>query len=170
VGPVLPAVTELHEVRGVLGLTVPVGVADAPEALPVDVGVERIKGPEQALGPGHLRGELLGDGHADAIDRRGRDPVDPLPPLIAGEQAPSIITGEAYPRPHLVPRNGEEKLRLEAIRQVEVGGRHRRLADLRGASVPRRPSTFLAPSALNRSALNRSPLSRGGRQEQGEAK
>lgn len=128
VGTVLAPVAELHQVLGVLGLPVPVGVPDAPQPLPVDVGVERVERPQEPLGPRDVGRELDGGGLADPVDGRGRDPVDPLPALVAGEEAPAVITGQADPGPHLIPGYRVEQLRLEARREVEVRGRDRRLA------------------------------------------
>ena len=118
VGPVLAAVPELHEVLGVLGLPVSVRVPDAPQPLPVHVGVERVERPQQALGPGHVRRELLRRGLTDPVDGCRLDPVDALPALVAGEEPAPTVTGEAHPRAHLIPGNGEEQLRLEARGQV----------------------------------------------------
>ena len=128
VGTVLAPVAELHQVLGVLGLPVPVGVADAPQPLPVDVGIERIERPQEPLGPRDLGRQLDGGRLAVPIDGRRRDPINPLPALVTGEQPTALVPSQANPGPHLIPWDRVEKLCLEARREVEVRGRDRRLA------------------------------------------
>ena len=121
-GTVLAAPFERAELLDMIEDVVAVGVgrpvkATAGAAVADDIqGVER---PQEPLGPGQLDRDLLDDRRLRAIERRWRDPHEPLVALVAGDQPPLGIGGEADPRSEHVLRHGEELLDLKAGEEIE---------------------------------------------------
>ena len=121
-GAMLPAPLKGPELFDMIEDVVAVGVgrpvkATARAAVADDIqGVER---PQEPLGTGELDRDLLHNRRLRAIERRRRDPHEPLVALIAGDQPSLGIGGEADPRAKHVLRHGEELLDLKAGEEIE---------------------------------------------------
>ena len=121
-GTVLAAPLKGAELFDMIEDVVAVGVGRPVEAAAgatVADDIQRVERPEEPLSTGQLDRDLLDDRRLRAVERRRRDPHKPLVPLVAGDQPPLRIGGEADPRPEQVLRHGEQLLNLEAGKEIE---------------------------------------------------
>ena len=121
-GAVLAAPLKGPELFDMIEDVVAVGVGRPVEAAAgatVADDIQRVERPEEPLSTGQLDRDLLDDRRLRAVERRRRDPHKPLVPLVAGDQPPLRIGGEADPRPEQVLRHGEQLLNLEAGKEIE---------------------------------------------------
>ena len=121
-GTVLAAPLKGAELFDMIEDVVAVGVGRPVEAAAgatVADDIQRVERPEEPLSTGQLDRDLLDDRRLRAVERRRRDPHKPLVSLVAGDQPPLRIGGEADPRAEQVLRHREQLLNLEAGKEIE---------------------------------------------------
>ena len=109
-GTMLPAPLKRPELLDMVEDVVAVGIGRPVEAAAgaaVADDIQRVESPQEPLGTGECDRDLLDDRRLRAVEWRRRDPHKPLVALVAGDQPPLGIGGEADPRPEQVLRHGE---------------------------------------------------------------
>ena len=121
-GPMLPAPLEGAELLDMVEDVVAVGIGRPVEAAAgatVADDIQRVECPEEPLGTGEIDRDLLDDRRLRAVERRRRDPHKSLVSLVAGDQPPLRIGGEADPRAEQILRHREQLFDLEAGKEIE---------------------------------------------------
>ena len=113
---------EFLELHHFVQLVIAVGVADPVQTTPrtIDHHVQAVERPEHSLGVRDLDGQVLDLGRLLAPQRGDGDPAQALAFLVAHQQPPLRIAGQADPRAEFVLGHGEEPFDLEPGRHVEA--------------------------------------------------